>query len=378
MLKRYLTSLITRDLPDKMLFIGGPRQAGKTTLAVSFLQPPTKNNPGYMNWDFAPHRKLLLQEQLPHHVPLIILDEIHKYKNWRRLIKGYYDIYYPKTHFIVTGSAKLDHYRKDGDSLIGRYFYYRLHPFSLREMTTHPNQHDLETLLAFSGFPEPLFKKSTVFWRRWQRQRLEKIIYGDLRDLETVRDISLIELLVELLPSRVGSPLSIKSLKEDLQVSHETVEHWLTILEKLYISFRIPPYGSPKIRAVKKEQKLYLWDWTAIDEPGARFENLVACQLLKYCHFIEDSSGEKMELRFLRDIDKREIDFVVLKNKHPLFAVECKTGEKNISPHLQYFKERTKIPKFYQVHLGTKRYGNPIQQCQVLPFIEFCKLEDMP
>jgi predicted AAA+ superfamily ATPase len=143
-------------------------------------------------------------------------------------------------------------------------------------------------------------------------------------------------------------------------------------LERLYYCFRIAPFGSPKIRAVKKEKKLYLWDWSAVEDPGAKLENMVASHLLKYCHFIEDTQGDIMELRFLRDFEKREVDFVILKNKTPLFAVECKTGEKSVSPHIKYFKDRTIIPLFYQVHLGKKSY-EPEQGLKVLPFIEFCK-----
>lgn len=161
--------------------------------------------------------------------------------------------------------------------------------------------------------------------------------------MERIRELDIMENLVDSLPQRVGSPLSVKSLKEDLEVSHETVERWICILESLFVCFRILPFGLEKIRAVKKEKKLYLYDWLSIDTSGLRFENLVACQLIKYCHFMEDTEGDKMELRFLRDMDKREVDFVVLRNKRPIFAVECKSGA-SISPYITYFQKRTKIP----------------------------------
>jgi len=186
----------------------------------------------------------------------------------------------------------------------------------------------------------------------------------------------LIELLVDLLPTKVGSVLSINSLKEDIGVSPNTVSRWIQVLEMIYYCYRIAPYGPPKIRAVKKSNKLYLWDWAEVENPGARFENMVASHLLKYCHFHEDNYGHKMELRFIRDVDLREIDFVVLKNNRPLFAVECKTGERKISPHLYYYKERTSIPQFYQVHMGEKDYAD--QNIRVLPFSTFCKLEKIP
>ena len=253
----------------------------------------------------------------------------------------------------------------------GRYHYYRLHPFSLREINPHPTQSDIELLMRFGGFPEPLLSADTRGWRRWQRERLSRVIYEDLRDLEYVREIGLMELLVEALPERVGSPLSIKNLREDLNVAHETVERWIGILENMYVCFRIPPFGAPKIRAVKKEKKLYLWDWSQVPGEGERFENLVACQLLKYCHLLEDTEGHVMELRFIRDTDRREVDFVVLKDKTPLFAVECKTGEKQPNPAIRYFRERTNIPAFFQVHLGARDYFS--DGIRLLPFTTFCE-----
>ena len=361
-----------------MVFIGGPRQVGKTTLSLQFFKTnKSEKNEGYLNWDNSLDRSRILKDQLPLSEVIIVFDEIHKFRNWRGLIKGLYDKYKSTNRFIITGSARLDHFRKGGDSLMGRYHYYRLHPLSLTEISKNPTREDLNDLMKYSGFPEPFFEKNVNNHRRWQRERLQKVVYEDLRDLETVKEISQIELLVDSLPQRVGSPLSLKNLSVDLQVSQPTVARWVTILDNLYLTFRISPYGAPKIRAVKKEQKLYFWDWSQNEDPGATFENLVASQLLKYCHFLEDTEGHKMELRFLRDTDKREIDFVVIQNKKPLFAVECKTGEKAISPHIKYFSERTNIPAFYQVHLGTKDYG-AASTGRVLPFIKFCTEFKMP
>ncbi|RLC25705.1 MAG: ATP-binding protein [Deltaproteobacteria bacterium] len=339
-----------------MVFIGGPRQVGKTTFALSFLPEPSEKHPAYLNWDHVPVRSALLKGELPSRQKVIVLDEIHKFSRWRSLVKGFYDTCKSDVSFIITGSASLDHYSRGGDSLQGRYHYYRLHPFSLRELNPGPTWDDLEHLLKFGGFPEPCLRGNVRFWRRWQRERLQRVIYEDIRDLENIREISMLELLAEELPNRVGFPLSVKKLKELMQVAHETVERWLSIFERMYYCFRIPPYGPPKIRAVKKERKLYLWDWSVVQDPGARFENLVASQLLKYCHFVEDTEGFRMELRFLRDTDRREVDFVVLKEKKPLFAVECKSGEKNVNPSVFYFRERTGIPAFYQVHQGERDY----------------------
>jgi len=374
--ERYIKKPVISDLKSKMVFIGGPRQVGKTTLALSFLPEPNTKSPGYFNWDDVSDKSKLLKGELPPKAKIIILDEIHKFARWRNLVKGFFDKKREEMSFLITGSARLDYYSKGGDSLQGRYHYYRLHPFSLRELSAVPTKDDLDLLLKFGGFPEPLFKSEEKFWRRWQKERLQRVIYDDIRDLETVKEISLLELLASELPHRVGSPLSVKNLKELLQVAHETVERWLKIFERMYHCFRIPPFGSLKVRAVKKEQKMYLWDWSLIEEAGPRFENFIASQLLKYCQFIEDTEGYRMELRFLRDTDKREIDFVVIKDGKPEFAVECKTGEKDISPSIHYFKERVKIPKFYQVHRGQKDYEK--NGIRVLPVLTFCKELDLP
>jgi len=374
--QRYIKNHIVNDLKDRMVFIGGPRQVGKTTLSLAFLQKPVESHPAYLKWDNISIRSSLLKGELPSNEKQIVIDEIHKFARWRNLIKGFYDTNKSEISFIITGSARLDYYSKGGDSLQGRYHYYRLHPFSLTELNPNPDKKDFETLLKFGGFPEPLLKADEKFWRRWQKERLQRVIYEDIRDLENIKEISLLELLAQELPNRVGSPLSVKNIKEMLQVAHETAERWLTIFERMYYSFRILPYGSSKVRAVKKEQKLYLWDWSLVPDHGPRFENFIASHLLKYCNFIEDTEGFSMELRFLRDTDKREVDFVVLKEGIPQFAVECKTGEKSISPAVFYFKERTSIPAFYQVHQGTKDYKK--NGVRVLPVETFCKELKLP
>ena len=375
---RYLFESVKDDLREKMVFVGGARQVGKTTFALSYLQPPVPENRAYLNWDNTSARRSLIRGELPAKQKLIVLDEIHKYARWRNLVKGFYDTYRGGTAFLITGSARLDFYRRGGDSLQGRYHYYHLHPFSPREISKEPDRSDVEQLLKFGGFPEPLLRAEERAWRRWQRERMTRVIYDDIRDLENVREISLIELLVEELPNRVGSPLSVRNLRDTLQVAHDTVERWLTILERVYLCFRIPPFGAPRIRAVKKEQKLYLTDWSRVSSPGECFENFVACQLLKYCHFTENSEGFRMELRFLRDTDKREIDFVVLKDRKPLFAVECKTGERGVNPAIPYFRQRAGIPRFYQVHLGTKDWGDAERNVRVLPYHVFCNELTLP
>ena len=374
---RYLEAPVRKAIERKMAFIGGPRQVGKTTFALGFLgRDADERHPGYLDWDDPRVPPRLRRGELPPRNPVLVLDEIHKYARWRNLVKGIYDTEKSFRRIIVTGSARLDYYRKGGDSLVNRYRYFRLHPFSLREMNSTPKRADLDALLRFGGFPEPLFAQSETEHRIWQRDRLSRVVREDLRDLERVKEISLVEHLVDLLPERVGSPLSVKSLREDLEVDHKTVERWLQILENLYVCFRISPFGAKAIRAVKKERKLYLWDWSQVDEPGPRFENLVASQLLKYCHWVEDTEGYDMELRFLRDTDRREVDFVVMKDRQPVFAVECKSGEKAVSPAARYFRERTRIPKFFQVHLGSRHYESG--GITVLPFERLCTELELP
>lgn len=377
--KRYLEPSVRSDLARKMVFVGGPRQVGKTTFALGFLgSQADPEHPAYLNWDDPAVRGPLMEGKIPQDQPLLLLDEIHKYARWRNLVKGLFDKHRSRLSILVTGSARLDYYRKGGDSLQGRYHYYRLHPFSLRELDSESKPAALEGLLRYGGFPEPLFAANQRDWRRWQREHRERVLREDLRDLERVREISLIELLLTHLPVCVGSPLSTGSLGRLLQVAPATVENWISILERLYVCFRLAPFGSAKIRAVRKEKKLYFWDWSETPEGGPRFENLVACQLLKYCHWLQDTEGYDMELRYLRDTDKREVDFVVLRDGRAEFAVECKTGERAVSPAAIYFKARTSIPAFYQAHLGTQDYLHAASGIRVLPFARLCRKLRLP
>ncbi len=374
---RYIANDCRRDLEQKLVFIGGPRQVGKTTLALHLLGSERgAGHPAYMNWDIAAHRQRILAGELPAE-RLTVLDELHKYARWRGLLKGFFDEHFPQRSALVTGSARLDHYRKGGDSLQGRYHYYRLHPYSLMEMNDAPTESDLQALLRFGGFPEPLARQNERHWRRWRRERQARVFAEDLTSLERVSEVSLLELLFTALLTRVASPLSLQALREELQVSHDSVRRWLTIFENLYLTFRLSPFGAPKVRAVKKEQKLYLWDWSVLEDVGPRFENLVAAQLLKYCHYREDTQGFGMELRYLRDTDRREVDFVVLQDGRALFAVECKAKGKQVSPHLRYFRDRTDIPAFYQVHLGKEDY-QAARDIRVLPFTTLVRELELP
>jgi hypothetical protein len=365
-IKRYLASQIQADLAKKMVFMGGPRQVGKTTLAKSFL----RNSIGYLNWDVIQHREAILNRELPD-TNLWIFDELHKYRAWRNFLKGLYDIRREGQKILVTGSARLDYYRFSGDSLQGRYHYLRLHPLSLAELKSG-QQEDLMELLQLGGFPEPYFSSSAVEAKRWSREYRTRLIREDLTQLERVQDVTQIELLALRLPELVGSPLSINALREDLQVSHKAVSSWLNMLERLYAIFRISPFGAPKIRAVKKEQKHYHFDWTLIADLGLRFENLVACALLKWVHFQQDTLGEEVDLCFFRDVDGREVDFVLTHNKKPTHLIECKFNDSDISPALKYLKTRFPKAEAWQISAtGTKDFVGDlgIRVCPAAKFL---------
>lgn len=337
---------------------------GKTTLARSLVAAHFSET-AYFNWDKKSERVKMMAAEWPASAQLIVLDELHKYRAWKRFIKGEFDTHRAKYHFIVTGSARLDIYRKGGDSLQGRYHYYRLHPFSLAELAGLPapafepfkelpipsGDHREAFLLLEKrgGFPEPLFAGSDRALRRWHNERNERLFREDIRDVEFVRDLGNMQLLSDMLPGKVGSLLSVNSLREDLEVSHRAVSHWLDILERFYYHFRIRPFTWSKIRSLKKEPKLYLWDWSEVTGEAARFENMVASHLLKLVHWLTDREGYNAELYFLRDTAKREVDFLVAVDGKPWFAVEVKSQSEHLAPALPYFKERLSVPFCYQL-----------------------------
>ncbi|KFO68576.1 hypothetical protein ER57_03145 [Smithella sp. SCADC] len=366
MKKRYLVDDILRDLDEKMVFIGGARQVGKTSMAKYIAENHYKTS-DYLNWDVREDRRNIIQSSFKGNAGIILFDEIHKYKDWKNYLKGQYDKHRGDFKILVTGSARLDVYRRGGDSLMGRYFYYRLHPFSLAECFEKQNlikpldeisivnappeaSKALASLIKFGGFPEPFLKQSERGLRRWHSQRLERLVKEDIRDLENIRDLSSLQILVDLIPTKVGSLLSLNALREDLSVAHKTVANWMDILERFYYHFRIYPFTNKKIKSLKKEPKLYLWDWSEItDNRGAKLENVVASHLLKLCHYLHDVDGYKTDLCFLRDIDGREVDFLVTNNGRPWFAVEVKSSSKDILKSLTYFGNKLDIPFLYQI-----------------------------
>lgn len=339
-LPRYIEKSVVDDVKHKMVFIGGPRQSGKTTMAKHLCKEAGFDvKRRYLNWDAPEDRENILIERFPTGRGYLVLDEIHKYSRWRQVVKGLFDKRGSELQILVTGSARLDHYRRGGDSLQGRYHFYRLFPLTFAELAA-PVLSTVTDLLAYGGFPEPFLRQSERQSKRWSREYRSRVVRGDLADLENVQDVGIIEKMVLRMPDLVGSPLSINALREDLQVSHQSVSRWITMLENLYMIFRIYPFGAPQIRAVKKEAKHYHLDWTLVKDHGFRFENLIACHLLKWCFFLQDTEGRDVELRYFRDIDKREVDFVIVEDNKPVHFVESKTSGKNLSQSLRYLKLR--------------------------------------
>ena len=371
---RYLKKALKEELKDKMVFVGGPRQVGKTTLASSIA--PKKHL--YLNWDRTEDRHFILKETFPSE-NFVIYDEIHKFKNWRNYVKGVYDKYKhesyvykkPLKKILVTGSARLDYYRHSGDSLQGRYHYYRLHPFTVKELNLKTSK-DIKDLLTLGGFPEPFLSGSHTKAQKWKKEYQSRVIYENIIGLELSQQLSQMELLLITLPEFVASPLSLNSLRHKLQVAHKTVDKWLDIFERLYFIYRLPPFFSNKLRSLRKEKKHYHYNWAEVTDEGARFENFVAGHLLKWIHFEQDYKGEDKELFYFRDTDKREIDFIVTKNKKPLQAIECKIKQKDISPHLKYFKNKFPDTECFQVYLeGKESYISKegIHMMDVLDFL---------
>jgi len=381
---RYIERYIIEDaLKDKkMAFISGPRQVGKTQIAKHLLTDPQN----YFNWDVVQFKQAWIKSPLQAIENAgsgpVVFDELHKYPHWKTSLKGLYDQAGKDLPMIVTGSARLDLFKKGGDSLLGRYIPYRLHPFTVGEhpdnssdpdnLTHGTAQYPLEDLLACSGFPEPLLKGNRLKALRWSRLRLEQLVREDIRDFKNIRNVELIKLLIELLPARVGSPLSINSLAGDLQVAYSTVREWIAILQNLYICFQVPPYSRNIARSLLKESKYYLFDWLPIQSGGALYENIVAVHLLKSCHFWTDLAFGNFELRYIRTKEKEEVDFCCLRDGRPWMLVECKENSTALSPALRKFSE--KFPRAQAFQLTTRDIdrvvpGTRIQMINIEKFL---------
>lgn len=370
---RYCTDLIARDLAKKMVFIGGPRQAGKTTLSKALCHGDFARYE-YFNWDNDEDRKSILSKQWRRDRSLVIFDELHKYPRWKRWIKGVYDTRPPAQQYLITGSARLDVFKRGGDSLLGRYHYWRLHPLTIDELPPGlPAEEGYQRLLTLGGFPEPFLLNDEREARRWRRERFDRVLREDVRDLENVRHIQLLELFVEALRDRAGSLITFSNLAEDLQVSAKTIKHWLGLVEKMYIAFALYPLTKNVPRAIQKPPKVYFYDNADTrDGPGIRLENLVATTLLKRLHFIEDYYGYRCQLRYIRDKEGREVDFVTIINNEVVDLIEVKCHDEQISSHLNYYAQKLQPKRAIQL-VGDLKRSYDKQGIYVMHPVEFFK-----
>lgn len=344
--ERSITPFIKRDLKTKIVLLSGPRQVGKTTLVRS-LTPAYE----YLNYDSVPHRALLLEQSWKRDTDLIIFDELHKMRNWKGWLKGIFDAEGLTPPIIVTGSARLDIAKRMGDSLAGRHFSFRLNPLTIRDLKEVGDlRTTFERLLSQGGFPEPFFNHDPYFYPRWQRTHLDIILRQDLIDLESVRRLTDIETLIELLRSRVGSLVSYQSLAEDLQTDPSTVRRWLTLLENLFVIFRVSPWSRNISRSLLKAGKYYFYDTGQVEgDSGARLENLVAVELLSAINFEQDTKGRKLSLHFLRNKEKDEIDFAVVDGTTVTHMIEVKWNDDSPSKSFLRLKPKGSTPAAFQI-----------------------------
>lgn len=373
MLARMPYTAIWSELSSEksLVLLAGPRQCGKTTLARQLAA--TFTNSLYFNWDIATDKRRLIAN--PHFFedivrkdesrPLVILDEIHKYKDWKNYLKGVCDQFPSEFLFLVSGSGRMDLHRRGGDSLAGRYFMMHLWPLTLAELhgtavpfadfrrePARPHtdgrladaQSTWDRLARYSGFPEPYLAGRDTTYRRWAATYHRQLIREDIRDLTGVKQVDDLEILFALLPSKVGAPLSIPGLAADLKVAYNTVASWLAIFERFYLTFTLSPWSAQIARALHKDRKLYLFDYAGIEDPAARFENMVALELFRAVSNWNDMGWGAFGLHYIRTKEGREVDFLVSENRKPMFLVEAKRGDATPAPNLLRFQKALGVP----------------------------------
>jgi hypothetical protein len=348
----------------QMAWVSGPRQVGKTTTC-------RLEGTDYLNWDNADDRRLILRgpaavaariqlEQLRKVRPIAVFDELHKDKKWKAFLKGFFDVYGERTRIIVTGSSRLDVYRRGSDSLMGRYFLYRMHPFTVGEViridlpkdVIHPPspliEAEWQALWEHGGFPEPFLRRDARFTRRWRSLRRDQLTHEDIRDVAQIETLGLLETLTDILAERSGQQLIYSNLANEVGIAVDTVKRWIDLLQRLHFGFVVRPWFSNVSKALRKEPKWFLRDWSGIDSPGRRAETLMACHLLKAVEGWTDLGLGNFELRYLRDKLKREVDFLVVRDRKPWMLVEVKTSDTRLSDSLSYYQIATKAKHAFQ------------------------------
>jgi uncharacterized protein len=376
-IKRTLYEHIWQRLSSykQMVFIAGPRQAGKTTFTQMLARGFA--NSLYFNWDILDEKRKLIEnpsfyEELhrtDNSLPLIIFDELHKYSNWKSYLKSVFDRDRGNYKFIISGSGRLDMYQKGGDSLAGRYVIFYLWPFTIGELAENrtpfeefmanpldirpaPNETQpiWQRLGQCSGFPDPYLDGTPEFYRIWSNAYRKQLLREDIRDLTSVRNIEDMELLFSLLPSRIGSPISMAALSRDIGVSFDSVRNWIELFEDFFMAFRIAPWARKISRAITKEKKLYLFDYGGIESPAARFENMVALELFRAVSNWNDLGLGHFSLNYLRNRDKEEVDFLISNNRKPLFLIEAKLSDDQAAQSLRKFQGFLNVPAIQLVN----------------------------
>jgi len=328
-MKRYLDDRVRQDLKQKMVVLTGPRQVGKTTLSRQLVDELAGSQ--YLNHDVVAHRAVILAQSWRVSAPLLVLDEIHKMRDWKSWLKGVADGRTPGQQLLVTGSARMDTFRQSGESLVGRYFRLRLHPLSVREWSEQmqvPASAALTHLLNRGGFPEPALATSDADAQRWRADYFSGLVREDVLEFSRLQEVNAMRLFADMLRSRVGSPLSLASLSRDLGVSSVTLAKYLDILQALFIVFVVRPWHRNIARATLQAPKVYFFDAGLVQgDEGIRFENLVACHLLKNVQWQQDTRGAAVGLHYIRTKDDSEIDFCLSEGDALTHLVECKLSD---------------------------------------------------
>ncbi|MBP9750104.1 MAG: ATP-binding protein [Candidatus Pacebacteria bacterium] len=341
------TEAVLADLEKKMVFIVGPRQVGKTWLTRQIGE--RFNRTEYLNYDNSKDRETIRGQEWARNADLLILDELHKMKDWKNFLKGVYDTKPEGMRMLVTGSARLETYRRMGDSLAGRYFAHHLMPFSLSELEKQgvdTEYASIDRLLMRGGFPEPFLAVDAVDADRWRTSYIDSLTRTDVFDIENIHNMRAMVDVFELLRYKTGSVVSYTGIARDIGVSPTTVKKYVEVLEALYIIFLVKPYTHKIARAILKEPKVYFYDTGLVKGgDGVRFENLVAVSLLKHQVARNDLKGERNRLAYVRSKSDKEIDFVLVNSENePELLVEAKQSETHVAPNLVYFAEK------YAVH----------------------------